>query len=100
MKSDRDEDLAEFEWRLVTPIATILLGLLAVPFARAGPRQGRYVRLAMAILFYAVFFNLIALAKTWVEEHWVNAYIPGLWWVLIVPILFLLYYQFKPHRYK
>jgi len=100
MNSERDEDLAEFGWRLIMPIATILLGLLAVPFARAGPRQGRYGRLAMAILFYAVFFNLIALAKTWVEEHWVDPYLPGLWWVLLVPLAFLLYYQFKPHRYK
>jgi len=100
MNSDRDEDIAEFEWRMVTPISTVLLGLLAVPFARAGPRQGRYVRLAMAILFYAVFFNLIALAKTWVEEHWVDPYLPGLWWVLVVPVVFLIYYQIKPHRYR
>ena len=100
MHSERDEDLAEYQWRVITPISTILLGLLAVPFARASPRQGRYGRLALAILFYAVFFNLIALAKTWVEEHWVDAWFPGVWWVLLLPLVFLIYYHYRPHRYK
>jgi len=100
MNSERDEDLAEFGWRLITPFSTVLLGLLAVPFARTGPRQGRYGRLAMAILFYAVFFNLVAMAKTWVEEHWVDPYLPGLWWVLLLPTLLLLFYLYKPHRYR
>ena len=100
MRSERDEDLAEFQWRLTTPIATLLLGLLGVSFARAGPRQGRYARLAMAILFYALFFNLGALAKTWVEEHWVDAYVPGMWWILAVPLLLLIYFLLKPHRYR
>lgn len=100
MMSYRDEDLAEFQWRVITPLSTLLLGLLAVPFARAGPRQGRYGRLAMAILFYAVYFNLIALAKTWVEEHWVDPYLPGVWWVLLVPLPLLIYYRLHPHRYR
>lgn len=100
MRSHRDEDLAEFQWRVITPISTVLLGLLAVPFARAGPRQGRYGRLALAILFYAVFFNLIALAKTWVEEHWVDALFPGVWWVLLLPAVLLIFYHYRPHRYK
>lgn len=100
MSSERDEDLAEFQWRVITPLSTVLLGLLAVPFARAGPRQGRYGRLALAILFYAVYFNLIALAKTWVEEHWVDAYLPGVWWVLVIPLPLLLYYRLRSHRYK
>jgi lipopolysaccharide export system permease protein len=100
MRSERDEDLAEYQWRVITPISTVLLGLLAVPFARSGPRQGRYGRLALAILFYAVFFNLIALAKTWVEEHWVDAWFPGVWWVLLLPLVFLIFYHYRPHRYK
>src|SRR6202000_2196053 len=35
-------DIAEFEWRLSTPLSTLLLGMLAVPLSRVQPRQGRY----------------------------------------------------------
>ncbi len=53
MKSDQPRDIAEFQWRLSRPIATILLALIAVPFSRVPPRQekGEKNYYAAAIVF-------------------------------------------------
>lgn len=78
--SDHPKDIAEFQWRLSTPVAAVLLGLLGVPLSRTAPRQGRYAKLLVAVLVYAVYYNLSAMAKTWVEQGDVGR-APGIWWV-------------------
>lgn len=77
--SAEPKDIAELQWRLSTPLNTVLLGLLAVPLSRTVPRQGKYAKLLAAVLIYAVFYNLSALAKTWVEQGIVPP-LPGIWW--------------------
>jgi lipopolysaccharide export system permease protein len=79
MRSDNPKDLAEYQWRLSTPLATILLAVLAVPLSRTPPRQGRYGRVLAAVLTYAVFHTLMAMAKNLVQEGIVGP-VPGLWW--------------------
>ena len=83
--SNEPKDIAEFQWRLSAPLTTVLLGILAVPLSRSVPRQGIYVRMIGAIGVYAVYFNLDAVARTWVENKVVGA-MPGIWWA---PILLL-----------
>ena len=78
--ASRPDDIAEWQWRLSRPLATLLLGLLGVPLARATPRQGKYARTLLAILIYLGYFNLSAMARTWLEQGWVPP-LPGLWWV-------------------
>jgi lipopolysaccharide export system permease protein len=78
--SGRAADVAELQWRLTTPLGTLFLALLGVPLSRAAPRRGRYARFGVAVLVYAVYFNLKAVAKTTVEHGWVGT-VPGLWWV-------------------
>lgn len=73
-------DVAELQWRLTTPLATVLLALLGIPLGRAVPRQGRYARFASAVVAYAAYYNLKSMAKTWVEHGTVGP-VPGLWWV-------------------
>ena len=80
-RSDNPKDLAEFQWRVSTPLATVLLAVLAVPLSRAPPRQGRYGRTLVALLAYAVFHTLMAMAKNLVQEGIVGP-MPGLWWPL------------------
>jgi len=70
-------DAAEFQYRLSTPVSTLLLALLAIPLSRGRPRQGRYSRILLALVFYAVYFNVLDVSKTWVEQVRA-AYI---WWV-------------------
>ena len=61
------EDVAEFQWRLSTPLSALLLALLAIPLSRSKPRQGRYARMLAALVIYAVYFNLLDVGRTWVE---------------------------------
>jgi len=77
------KDLAEFQWRLSTPLATVLLAVLAVPMSRSTPRQGRHGRTIVALVVYAVFYNLMSMAKNLVQEGIVGA-VPGLWWPLVL----------------
>jgi lipopolysaccharide export system permease protein len=72
-------DIAELQWRLSTPVSAFLMGLLGFPLSRARPREGKYAKLFISALTYAVFYNLQLLAKTWVEQGVVKS-IPGLWW--------------------
>jgi lipopolysaccharide export system permease protein len=72
-------DIAELEWRLSTPLSTLLLGMLAVPLSRVQPRQGRYTRMGTAILVYSGYYLLCTSARTWVQ-HGAVPPIPGLWW--------------------
>ncbi|PIV33947.1 MAG: LPS export ABC transporter permease LptF [Lysobacterales bacterium CG02_land_8_20_14_3_00_62_12] len=68
LHSQRPVERAEFQWRLSTPISTLLLALLAVPLSRSRPRQGRYARMLVALIVYALYFNLLSITRTWVEQ--------------------------------
>lgn len=95
-------DIAELQWRLTTPLATVSLALLGIPLSRAVPRQGRYARFATAVLAYAAYYNLKAMAKTWVEHGTVGP-VPGLWWVdvlLAAVVLLLLWRPWPQGRWR
>ena len=89
LDSGSTEDLAEFQWRMSTPLSALLLALLAIPLSRSKPRQGRYARMLAAIVIYAVYFNLLDVSRTWVE----SGTSPGIWWVpaLLGLLVFILY---------
>lgn len=92
MQSALPMDIAELQWRLSRPVATILLALLAVPLSRSSPRQGKNEKIFTAALAFAIYYNLSGLARTWVEQGVVPEF-PGIWWLhvlmLIVVVLFL-----------
>jgi lipopolysaccharide export system permease protein len=73
-------DIAEWQGRLAAPLSSVLLALLAVPLSRSAPRQGRYARIVSGVVIYALYFNVSALAKSWVERGVVPV-VPGIWWV-------------------
>ena len=60
--------VAEYQWRLTTPVATLLLALLAVPLARAGPRQSRFGMLAVALAAYLLIFVASGMVRNWIEN--------------------------------
>lgn len=86
------EDRAEFQWRLSTGISTILLGLLGIPLSRTAPRRGKSANIFMGVIIFAIYYNMTAMAKTWVEQALVGSF-PGIWWphvllaVLLVALL-------------
>ncbi len=73
-------DIAELHFRIAVPIATIILAILAVPLSRSQPRQGRYGKLAIGLLVFIVYFNLLSAGKTWLESEKLTPLV-GLWWV-------------------
>jgi len=79
MASDRPADMAELQWRFSTPVSTILLALLAIPLSRSAPRRGKYAKLLMAVVVYAIYYNVLGVARTWLEQGFVAAW-PGIWW--------------------
>ncbi len=95
--STKPKDIAELQWRLSTPVATILLALLGVPLSRTSPRQRRHSGILIAILIYALFFNLTGVAQTWVEQGRIGK-IPGLWWAYTIPAGLLLLLLWHPTR--
>jgi lipopolysaccharide export system permease protein len=87
------KDSAEFQWRLSTPVSALLLALLAIPLSRSRPRQGRYARILGALVIYAVYFNLIDVSKTWVEQGTAHT----IWWApgLLALLVLVLYVPWK-----
>ena len=78
--SDELERVAELQWRVSIPIATFVLAMLAVPLSRSQPRQGRYGRIAVGLLVFIIYFNLMSAGRAWLENGTVNAAL-GIWWV-------------------
>ncbi len=78
-RSADPDDIAEFQWRLSTPVSALLLALMGVLLGRMQPRKGRYGRMMAAILCFAIFYNSTTMAKKWVEQEILGP-IPGLWW--------------------
>jgi len=79
-RSNDPEQIAEFQWRLGIPISTIILAILAVPLSRSRPRAGRYGRLAIGLLVFIIYLNMMSAAKAWVEQSIISPAL-GIWWV-------------------
>jgi lipopolysaccharide export system permease protein len=87
--STQPKDVAEFQWRLSTPVATLLLALTAVPLARSKPRESRFRMFIVAIALYIGVFSMAAVVRTWVEQGTIGSF-PGIWGVHLVLALLLL----------
>jgi lipopolysaccharide export system permease protein len=91
---------AELQWRIGVPLSTIILAIFAVPLSRSQPRSGRYGRLALGLLVFIIYFNLLSAAKAWVEKGEVDPAV-GLWWVhglFLLAALVTLGVQDQVHR--
>lgn len=98
--SDELQHIAELQWRIGVPIATIILAILAVPLSRTQPRAGRYGRLAIGLLVFIIYLNMLSAAKAWIEQGTLSPSL-GLWWVHGCAFLFalvLLGHQNMLHR--
>jgi lipopolysaccharide export system permease protein len=89
------EDIAEYQWRLSTPISTLLLALLGIPLSRTAPRKGKYAKLVGAVIALAVYYNTSAMAKDWVEQGVVGPGV-GIWWVVVLLAVVLLLLLIQP----
>jgi lipopolysaccharide export system permease protein len=72
-------EVAELHWRVAIPLATVILAILAVPLSRSQPRQGRYGKIAVGLLVFIIYFNMLSAGKAWLEQGNVPES-AGLWW--------------------
>ncbi len=85
--SDQPREIAELQWRLSRPIATIMLALIAASFIRTAPRQDKGDKTYFfAAIVFAIYYNLSGLAQTWVEQGVVDS-IPGIWWLYLLILI-------------
>jgi lipopolysaccharide export system permease protein len=87
--SDQLKYQAELQWRISQILMMLLLAMIAVPLSKSAPRQGRYAKMALAILLYVVYSNLLVVAMNWVRKGVINPII-GMWWVhILFALLFM-----------
>ncbi|MCC5854652.1 MAG: LPS export ABC transporter permease LptF [Idiomarina sp.] len=84
---------AELQWRIAIPLALPLLTLIAVPLSRVNPRQGKFARMAPAILIYMGYFMVLMASKRALADERIPDAL-GLWWIhlglLIIGVSLLL----------
>jgi len=93
------EERAELQWRLITPVSTLLLALLGVPLSRSGPRQGKFAAAPVAIAVFAVYYNVAALMKKWVAQG-ILPWLPGIWWSQIFLLLLFFFFMRRANLFS
>ena len=88
--SNSFHDKAELQWRLSTSLSSIILVLIALTLVDYQPRTSRFAKLPLAIAAYAIYYNVIGISKTWVEQ----GLFPTLWPSLIIFSLVVLFVIF------
>jgi lipopolysaccharide export system permease protein len=71
---------AEVQWRIAVIISAPLLAVLAFPLSYTAPRQGRYGKIGIAILIYAIYASVLASVRGMMERGDFPQ-LPGLWWI-------------------
>lgn len=71
---------AEFQWRVVNALATLVFALLAVPLSEVNPRKGKFAQMLPAILIYVAYANMMFVGRSWIQDKKMSPQL-GLWWV-------------------
>jgi lipopolysaccharide export system permease protein len=77
--SDNPEHKAELDWRISLPFATLIIVMMALPLSQTTPRGGRYSQLALGILLYLVYSNLLGVGKAWISKGIVPFWVGTSW---------------------
>jgi len=94
-QSDQPKDIAEFQWRVTTPVATVLLALMAVPLARSAPRESRMRNVLIAVAIYIGLFTMTSVVRTGIEQEHIGE-LPGLWGAYLLEIILLVVLVSQP----
>jgi lipopolysaccharide export system permease protein len=95
--SDDIVQRAELQWRLAAPVSVLVLVMLALPLARSSPREPRYTRLLIALLAWFIYYNCLALGRSWISQGRYSPLI-GFWWVQIPTALIALLLLWQSQR--
>ncbi|KUJ72191.1 LPS export ABC transporter permease LptF [Thiomicrospira sp. WB1] len=89
MGSNDPAHQAQWQWRLSAPVSVLIMGLLGLKLSRTGPRQGRFAKIALALVLYVTYYQLlISLRSMMGEGEW--PLVVGLWPVWIVFLIYAL----------
>ncbi len=94
-QSSDPKDIAEYQWRITTPIGAVLLALIAVPLSRSAPRESRFRNVSIAVLAYILLFSMVSVLRTLIEQGKLGS-IPGLWSAYALQALVLLVLVTQP----
>ncbi len=94
-QSGEPKDIAEFQWRISTPLATLLLALMAVPLGKSEPRESRFRSFFVAIAVYVGIFGATSVTRTFVEQGRIGAF-PGIWIAYVGVFIALLWLLRQP----
>jgi len=81
------KDFAEFQWRLCMPIIAFLVTLMAIELGRLRPKQSPYARFTIAIVLYALVFNLSSVTTSAVENGLLPRF-PGVYTAVFIMLIF------------
>ena len=87
----------ELQWRLAAPVTALVLVLLGLPLAKSSPREPRYARLLIALLAWFVYYNCLALSRSWMSLGKLDPRL-GFWWVQLPAAAIALYLIWRGQR--
>jgi lipopolysaccharide export system permease protein len=87
--STEPKDIAEYQARITSPLATIILAMLAVPLGRSSSRQTRFGSFFIAVVVYALSLSFVGVVRNWLEKGDIGS-IPGMWLAYMVPAVLLI----------
>ena len=83
-----------------TLLGALLLALMALHMSNSSPREGRFGRLVLGLLVYAVYVNMISLGHVWLIDGKVPSFM-GLWWAHgALAVMALVWIQFQGRRLR
>jgi lipopolysaccharide export system permease protein len=78
LSSNERELRVALQWRIALPVMVFVMTLLAVPFSKTNPRQGRYLKMLPAILVFVFYFVFLSSVRGLMEQgKW--PVLPGFW---------------------
>ena len=98
-QSPDPKDIAEYQWRITTPVATLLLALIAVPLGRTAPRESRFRTFFLALAIYIGLLSVTAVLRTGIEQGSVPRF-PGMWTAHAVTGALLALLMYPPQRWR
>ena len=84
----KPEQIAELHWRVALPLAVLIMALFAIPLSFVNPRSGRSWNLALAVLIYALYNNLLSIFQAWTAQERIPGWL-GLWPVHVAMIVLM-----------
>lgn len=85
---------AEIQGRIAIPISALILVLLAIPLSFVDPRSGRSSNMAMAVLIYIIYNNMISITQAWLTQGKLSPVL-GIWPVHCIFLALTLYLFYR-----